>query len=236
VRHLIALIVLGPLFYLQGKYVRRVTPELPEADGPRSGHSGQGGRLDLVILGDSAAAGVGVAKQSQALSGQLVQSLSATFTIQWSLEATTGHTCADMIARVNAWVPQQRDVVVVSVGVNDVTAMTSLRAWQENIAHLIALLDDKCAGPTIYFSSVPPMHAFPALPQPLRAWLGARAAQLNQALRQLTLDHDRCRFVETPFALTADYIAADGFHPGAAAYQLWGQSVAARITEDVLRT
>ena len=38
-------------------WTRRRTPKLPEAAGPRSGTSGQGPPLQVLILGDSAAAG-----------------------------------------------------------------------------------------------------------------------------------------------------------------------------------
>ena len=51
--------LLGPALWVQGKYVRRVTPRLPEPPGPRSGHCGQGPQLRLLIAGDSAAARVG---------------------------------------------------------------------------------------------------------------------------------------------------------------------------------
>jgi len=58
-----AMVVLSPLLVCQGIYVRRVTPKLPEADGPRSGEAGSGALLRLLVLGDSAAAGVGVRTQ-----------------------------------------------------------------------------------------------------------------------------------------------------------------------------
>ena len=68
----LAAIGLAPVIIAQGLYVRRVTPRLPEPEGERSGVNGAGPPLSLLILGDSAAAGVGVATQDQALSGQLV--------------------------------------------------------------------------------------------------------------------------------------------------------------------
>ena len=38
--HLFATIALGPLLLLQGRYVRRVTPRLPEPPGARQGECG----------------------------------------------------------------------------------------------------------------------------------------------------------------------------------------------------
>ena len=68
-------LALSPLLLAQGVYVRRVTPRLPEAPGSRSGVAGGGPSLKLLILGDSAAAGVGAASQDEALAGQLAVAL-----------------------------------------------------------------------------------------------------------------------------------------------------------------
>jgi hypothetical protein len=70
-----AMLALAPILLCQGKYVRRVTPKLPEADGPRFGEAGVGKPLRLLVLGDSAAAGVGVNTQQEALAGHLVKGL-----------------------------------------------------------------------------------------------------------------------------------------------------------------
>lgn len=47
-------LALGPLLLGQGRYVRRVTPRLPEPEGERQGVIGAGPALRLLILGDSA--------------------------------------------------------------------------------------------------------------------------------------------------------------------------------------
>src|SRR5674476_203075 len=96
-KHKLTAISLAPLLILQGLYVRRVTPKLPEPLGKRSGVHGTGPPLRLLILGDSAAAGVGVSTQSQALSGQLVTLLGAEFQVFWKLIAQTHHKAKDIL-------------------------------------------------------------------------------------------------------------------------------------------
>jgi hypothetical protein len=44
----------------------------------------------LLVVGDSAAAGVGAATQDEALSGQLAVALAPTFRLHWKLLAFTG--------------------------------------------------------------------------------------------------------------------------------------------------
>ena len=69
-------LALSPLLLAQALQTRRRLPRLPEAAGPRRGRVGDGtGRLGLLIVGDSSAAGVGVASQDDALAGCLSRAL-----------------------------------------------------------------------------------------------------------------------------------------------------------------
>ena len=52
-------LALLPVLFVQGTKVRKNTPRLLEASGDREGTVGKGRPLSLLILGDSAAAGVG---------------------------------------------------------------------------------------------------------------------------------------------------------------------------------
>lgn len=50
----LATATLGPILLLQGRHVRRVTPRLSEAAGPREGTAGDGPPLRLLIVGELA--------------------------------------------------------------------------------------------------------------------------------------------------------------------------------------
>ena len=66
-------LMLSPLLVTQAVMTRARLPRLPEPEGPRSGVTGQGGPLRLLICGDSSAAGVGVVTQRLALAQQLAK-------------------------------------------------------------------------------------------------------------------------------------------------------------------
>jgi len=68
--------LLAPLLWLQARHVRRVTPRMPEPSGRRTGATGSGRLVRLLVAGDSGAAGVGAPTQDQALCGQFVRRLS----------------------------------------------------------------------------------------------------------------------------------------------------------------
>ncbi len=225
----IASIALIPILLAQGVYVRRVTPKLPEPPGPRQGTQGAGESLRLLILGDSAAAGVGAESQATALSGQLAAMLSDRFQLSWRLNAASGLTLRDVVDRIASAPPDTFDAAVVSVGVNDVTGGTSLGIWRKLLDDLCRRLHSRFGVRRTFLTCIPPMHLFPALPQPLRWFLGHRAASLNRVMRDVTLERARCECIRPEFPMKREYFAADGFHPGHGAYTLWAAQTAAAI-------
>lgn len=56
----ISTLALIPALVIQGNRVKKNTVQLPEPEGEREGTCGQGQPLSILIVGDSAAAGVGV--------------------------------------------------------------------------------------------------------------------------------------------------------------------------------
>lgn len=225
-RHHLAALALAPVLIAQGLRVRRVTPRLPEPPGPRSGTSGRGPPLRLLIAGDSAAAGVGAETQAQGLSGALVDALSRDYRVSWTLNARTGLRAAGVIARLEAAAAEPFDVAVLSVGVNDVTAFTPVGKWLAQQARLVSLLKARFGVRHVLLTGLPPMHAFPALPEPLRWYLGARARLLNDSLVAFAAVDDACEVVAPRLPLDPACMAADGFHPGPPAYLEWGRSAA----------
>lgn len=222
-------VVLGPVLLAQGLYTRWTTPRLAEPSGEREGISGAGSGLRLLILGDSAAAGVGVATQAEALSGQLVGQLSADLRVTWRLLAQSGLDIRGVQGLVEGSAPERFDAVVVSVGVNDVTRNVSAEQWVAGLERLIELLQWKYEARYVLLSRVPPLHAFPALPQPLRWYLGCRARRFNQRLVALVGQRPQTLLLEEELALSREMMATDGFHPGAAIYQRWAVSLAALL-------
>ncbi|MDP1612659.1 MAG: SGNH/GDSL hydrolase family protein [Sulfuritalea sp.] len=232
-RHALTTLALAPILLAQGRQVRRSVPVLPEPEGPRAGTSGSGPLLRLLIVGDSAAAGVGAATQDEALSGQIAVALAPTFRLQWKLLAFTGATTADMLARLRQETAADYDVVVTSLGVNDLTARRSLATWRRQQLELVALLESRFKTRHILLSGLPPMHRFPALPQPLRWYIGRRARDFNRVLAAVAACRPGCEFLALGHEMMdVSAMASDGFHPGPPIYALWAREAAKRITQD----
>lgn len=224
-------LLLLPILLPQGIYVRLTTPRLPEASGERAGVIGEGKLLKVMILGDSAAAGVGAECQSQALSGQLVDRLKENYQVDWRLEASTGDKTLNVIERLESLDAFEVDLVITSIGVNDVTSSVSPADWQQQQQTMIDLLRQKFSVDLILMTPVPPMHLFPALPQPLRWCLGGRANELNHRMKALIQSNDMCHLIEPGFELDQSLMARDGFHPGPKLYQQWAEALTSYIYE-----
>lgn len=227
--HLLALLVLSPILVTQGIVTRRSVPRLPEPPGARDGETGEGRPLRLLILGDSAAAGVGASHQDQALLGQVVRTLRANSRVTWSLQARNGNTTSTVLELLKSQPAQTYDVVVTSLGVNDVTSLVSAHKWRQQQAELRDILKQKYGAGLIIVSGLPPMHGFPALPQPLRWMLGTRATRFNRYLEADVAADDSTIFLDLRFTSDVSLMASDGFHPGPGVYAEWGQRVAAVI-------
>ncbi|MGW8461530.1 SGNH/GDSL hydrolase family protein [Pseudomonas sp. CLCA07] len=227
----LAKILLGPLLLMQGVYTRWVTPRLPEAEGERQGMIGSGVALRLLIVGDSAAAGVGVSTQDEALSGQLVSQLANDYQVSWKLWARSGLDSQALLELLDGSAPESFDVALVSIGVNDVTSTLAADEWVARQDQLMDLLRSKYAVRQIVVSPLPPMHLFPALPQPLRWYLGRRASGFNTRLAELVARIDHCTLLTTRLAPVTGSMARDGFHPGPAIYSQWADDAAAVIDQ-----
>ncbi len=219
-------ILLGPLLYIQGRTVRRSTPVLPEPDGLREGTSGNGAGLRLLILGDSAAAGVGAPTMHESLAGQLVSRISKSRTVTWRLVARTGATTVSTLRHLKKHKIESYEVCITSLGVNDVTSGIGIKLWLSQQAELRQKLRDQLGIKKLVVCGLPPVHGFPSLPQPLRWWLGARATAFNSALKKEVANESDVAFLSLRFTENQKLMAPDGFHPGPEVYREWAMRAA----------
>lgn len=232
----LATLPLAPVLLVQGRRVRRVTPRLPEAAGAREGvvrpddrgSSAVAPLLRLLILGDSSAAGVGVDTQDRALAGCLSRELAKTSgrPVQWRVVARNGARLADVLRMLADTPDASVDLAVLAVGVNDATGGTRPAAWLAGLDTLRATLDTRFGAPALLVSALPPMARFPALPFPLSAWLGARAARLDRLAAAWARTAPRTRHQPVHFDQDASLMASDGFHPGEPGCRTWAEQLA----------
>lgn len=224
----ISTIVLVPALILQGYRVKKNTPRLAEPQGLRKGVIGQGKALSILILGDSAAAGVGVEDQREALLGCLLDELASNFEVTYQLEAKTGDSTLEILQRTKQLDNQQFDVVITSVGVNDVTKLISPQKWIQQQRGLYTEIEAKFLPKMILVTGVPPMNLFPALPNPLGWLFGQYSSAMNQKLAQFIenkINYQLIRFDLAHFKTLNLQMARDGFHPSQEIYQILAKQI-----------
>ena len=234
-RHLATILTppLLPVLLVQGYWLRKTTPRLPDAVGPLAGAvAGEGEPLRLIAIGESTVAGMGARTHETALAGQLAQAMQRHEgrSIEWSVVARSGinaRTCrAELVPKLAG---RSADVVMIALGVNDAIEFRPASRWSADIEGLIADVRAQVGDALVLLAGVPPLDYFPALPQPLSLVLGARSAALGRASVSLVKKLNRVVYV--PFRIERercdDLFCADGFHPSELGYKQWAKQLAA---------
>ena len=223
------LYLLWPVLWWQALQVRRLAPCLPEPPGEREGVAGSGPRLRLLVAGDSGAAAVGAATQQDGLCGHLVRALSLHHTVHWRVQASNGLDSPGLLKLMKSMPRSRFDIVVLSIGANDATALQGPVLWAQRQCGVADLIERRFQPGLLMHSAVPPLHACQALPQPLRWFMGLWAQQMNQALSS-RLHPQRSRSMHWhPEQMMESGMAADRIHPNAKGYAAWAGTLLPHI-------
>jgi len=229
-----------PWLLPQALWVRRRTPRFAAPAGAEHGRvdvaGSIGANLRLLGLGDSIIAGVGAQAGEECLTARLAQQIAHHHqrSVEWTnigrIGATTTRVLGALAPRLP---PQPADVILVSVGVNDVTSLRRREVWSREVRALADTLAVHSPAATILFLGLPPMQVFPALPSPLRQSLGLRARLFDETLSSTLAQHSRARHVPITLSAAPNMFCADGFHPSPAAYVLIAAALACALRPSV---
>jgi lysophospholipase L1-like esterase len=191
-----------------------------------------GATVDLVVLGDSIAAGLGAERRKDTLGGRLARGLAkATHrSVRLRTAAVVGSESSALRGQLATLPADYRpDVAVVVVGGNDVTHRVPVA---ESVAHLAETVEAlRARGAEVVVGTCPDLGALRPVPQPLRS-LGSRASRLLAAAqREAALDAGAFAVsladVVGPFfwANPEEMFSTDRFHPSAAGYKRTAQAM-----------
>ncbi len=224
----------SPLFVGIAVYTRRNTLRLNEASGDNSGTAGQSitsKAQSLVFIGESPVAGVGVSNYQQSLTAMTARSLAEQTgcSFHWKAIGKNGITLAQTIEELLPKLTNtQCDLLVILLGVNDVTSLNSLTRWHQGITELIKQIRAFSQAKILVYG-VPPLHQFPALVKPLGLIAGFRAYLFDL----VTSAHPFCgkefSFRLFKSSLTSEQFAADGYHPSEQGCREMGELIAEQL-------
>lgn len=226
------------LLLTQGLWTSLRALRLPEASGPGEGVAGPAETpghppLHLLALGDSIVAGVGVENSQEALPAQLAGALAGASgqAVRWYARGSNGCRSAGLVLSLDSLAPDLSppSVVLVSNGINDVTRPVTLAAVLNGMRDAIEALEARFPESLVVCPGLPPLGAFPALPEPLRAVLGRRAMAVDAAFARWTAKRQRVLHLPFSQAVLPGEFAADGYHPNAAGVRRWAQLLCAPV-------
>ncbi len=229
---------LFPFALPQAIRLKRTAPRLPAPACDTTGIVGDGEPLRLVGVGDSVIAGVGVERLKDAFVGQATEALAETLgrQVHWSVHGRSGARAETLLNEFLPKLPDETaDVILLSVGVNDITGMVPLPVWKARLARLIAELRRHSPGAIIGLAGVPPLGGFPLLPEPLRFASGQRGKAFDRAGRRIVRRFAGVVHMPVEFETTHDNFCDDGFHPSEKSYAMFGQRMAGLVAEEMRR-
>lgn len=193
--------------------------------------AGEGAPLRLVVLGDSTAAGIGVDEAADAYPTLLATRLAEATgrTVELTALGIAGARVADVAdEQAPAAARLDPDVVVVAIGANDVTHLTSLGDVRAGMEEALRALTE--TGASVVVAGAPDMRA-PAWHQPLRYLAGFRGRQVTAAIEDAAraegaavvalADETGHFFEDDPDA----HFSEDEFHPGPLGYRRWADAI-----------
>ena len=161
VRELLGYLIIGLLFpwlWLQGIYLKKVVLRLPTpGDTPFGVLKGNGRTLEILGLGESSMSGVGIAKHSETLTGLTAIRLNQLMDrqVNWKVLAKNGLTIKTLNQLIKEQPSTDTDLILVSIGGNDVFKLTPPWVWGRDLVRCVKLLARGGRKPLILFSPVP---------------------------------------------------------------------------------
>lgn len=200
---------------------------------------GKGGDpLRVTWIGDSTSAGVGSSSPQKSLPALIGQELGVP--VQLNVLSVSGATTAEAIAdQLPLLAETDPDWVFVAIGNNDVTRLTSVRAFSDGLQ--VLLRGVKAVDPSrIVVLGIAEFGGTPLFKEPLRSLAGWRARRLDQVVRAVALQHGTtyvpiARMTGPGFA--ADPVgthAVDQYHPSDSGYQLWADATLSTLRSEAL--
>jgi lysophospholipase L1-like esterase len=192
--------------------------------------------LELLMVGDSIAAGLGAKHRKETLGARVAKETARRLerSVRLRTAAVVGSESSDLAGQLDALPSDYRaDVAVIIVGGNDVTHRVPIA---ESVAHLEAAvrrLRERGAG--VVVGTCPDLRALRAVPQPLRS-LAARMswqlanAQHDAAVREGAVPVSLRRAVGSLFIERPDEMfSVDRFHPSALGYRRTAEALAPAV-------
>ena len=227
-----------PLMYYQGKKIRNSVPVLPEAEGIEGICKGiKNENLNIIFIGESTIAGVGVATHEEGFAGTFAADLANQLckNVHWKVYAKSGYTAQKMADKLVPKIMENKvDLIVIGVGANDAFKLNTPQKWRTDVTNLIGVLKTKFEDTPIFFLNMPPIKEFPAFTPLIKFSIGNLVEIFGEEMQKITPKFDNVYY--NAEVITLDFwikklsnnnkngdFFSDGVHPSKLTYQTWAK-------------
>lgn len=237
----LAVLVLVPLLVLGVEVLlARTGPRLDDEEGARPRHRTVRpgpGALHVVWLGDSTTTGVGTSFE-RSMAARVAAGLTA-----GPVEVTVlGRSGAQVHEVIDEQLPELDDVVrpgqdtavLISVGANDVTALTRIATFRSRYRTLVDVVEATVPDARVVLVGIPDLGTAPRLLPPLRQLAGLRAARLDRAIEEIARERrvhhvDLVARTSDAFGSDPGLFSEDEYHPDGEGHRVWAEAVLASL-------
>ncbi|MGH8884088.1 MAG: SGNH/GDSL hydrolase family protein [Egibacteraceae bacterium] len=202
--------------------------------------SATGQPLELVVLGDSTAAGIGSPTAAQSLAVLVADRVAHRVRrpVHVVSKGVAGARTATVLGRqVPLLEAAKPDVVLIVVGSNDVTHVTAPWTMRRQTAALVEAARNVGHAPVV-IGGIPQFRTVPAFSQPLR-WVTGRYASVLREAQRAAAAETRAAYVDIAalasprFLGRPESMSSDGFHPSSVGYGFWADALAPAVADAV---
>lgn len=235
-------IPLLPLLYMQGKRVKAGIPSLPEATGTKGMIELDTAKetLQLLVIGESTVAGVGVETHEEGFSGTLGKELSQLLgkNIAWKVYAKSGYTARKVREKLIPEIDETNpDLIVIGLGGNDSFTLNTPWGWKKEVLRLVKEIRIKFPHAAIMFGCMPPIKEFAAFTPVMKWVIGNLGEILGETLKHTVQSMPNVAYYHQvitiekwmrQFKIEAKYedFFSDGVHPSKLTYQVMAKDMA----------
>ncbi len=224
-------------FILEGLLLKFNGSPVPAPDIPRQPVvEGDGEPLTYVVMGDSTAIGQG-GEYEKGIAIESMHHLAASNKVTMINTGVSGARAKDVsTTQLDDAIKAKPDVVLIIVGSNDVTHLTSIASMKQSLGDTISGLRRANCNIKIILTGSAQMGAVPRLPQPIRYLAEQRVKTVNAMFHslvnenQLTFSPIADKTGDT-FKKDRSLFAADKFHPNTKGYQVWVPVITTSLDE-----
>ena len=225
--------LLLPFYITFGPFIRARTIRMAPAFGPTRGTiPGAGKPIRLLVLGDSAVAGVGVARTRQALPARIAIEMGARTgrPVLYSAYGNNSAVAGELRDYVVPNLPEQAFThIVLVVGANDAKNFHSTGRWKREFGTLLYTLRARYPDADIVWSRLFEFRKLPAIPAPLGWFLDLRRSIVCRVADELCLERG-AHSAPWMDVTHAEGLSLDGFHPSELGCRAWAVHLATYMT------